>query len=60
MKTDEAFDHSDDGLYPTDDIYGATADFWGDSDSEQDQSTASSDPTAPPVTPTPGTDKTSL
>jgi len=51
MKTDEGFDYSDDGLYPTDDIYGATSDFWGDAD-------ATPGPNASPTVPTEDTDKT--
>ena len=27
-------DESDDGFYPADDVYGATADFWGGSDDD--------------------------
>ena len=41
MKPDETFDYSDDDLYPAEDVYGATSDFWGDED--EDDSSESSD-----------------
>lgn len=55
METGENFD---DGLYPTDDIYGATSDFWGDSDNEQEKSSDSDGSNAPQTARPDGTDKT--
>jgi hypothetical protein len=34
MKQNES-DESDDGFYPADDVYGATADFWGESEDDE-------------------------
>ncbi|HEY2963479.1 MAG TPA: hypothetical protein VGJ37_13735 [Pyrinomonadaceae bacterium] len=56
MKADEGFDYSDDGLYPTDDIYGATSDFWGDADNEE--SSAAPGLNSPQTALTKDTDKT--
>ena len=50
MKSDETFEYSDDGLYPADDVYGATSDFWGDADEDDS-------PEAPEPGSEPGSDQ---
>ena len=46
MKSDETFEYSDEGLYPADDVYGATSDFWGDEDEEDSSESSGQDAAA--------------